>query len=163
MRVIKLKGGQMPLERGDLRLLVLDTLKRPMHGYQIICTLRERSAGDYTPSCGALYPQLQSLEEEALVSFEEENGKKVYTLTKKGEDYIKRNKKLVDETKSRFAEFWTTTDYDVVVQTWESIANIWAGGVNDALTSNDPRDLEKIDKSKKLFTKTEKELKEIWT
>lgn len=77
--------GGMRARRGDIRSAVLRLLSEaPMHGYQIIQELKTRSEGTWTPSPGSVYPALQLLADEGLVSAEEASGKKVYSLTEAG-------------------------------------------------------------------------------
>jgi DNA-binding PadR family transcriptional regulator len=72
--------------RGDVRAAILALLaEEPMHGYQIIRELGERSGGVWTPSPGSVYPTLQLLEEEGLVQGEDREGKKTFTLTEAGQ------------------------------------------------------------------------------
>jgi DNA-binding PadR family transcriptional regulator len=59
-------------------------LDRPMHGYQVIQELETRTGGRWRPSAGSIYPTLQQLEDEGLVRGEEQDGRKVYTLTDAG-------------------------------------------------------------------------------
>jgi DNA-binding PadR family transcriptional regulator len=71
--------------RGDMAPIILFLLlDGPMHGYEIISRLDERSQGMWRPSAGSIYPNLQLLEEQEMVSHEKIDGKKVYTLTDKG-------------------------------------------------------------------------------
>ncbi|QKJ18717.1 PadR family transcriptional regulator [Microbacterium hominis] len=71
--------------RGDVRAAVLALLlEGPMHGYQIIREIEERSGGVWKPSPGSVYPTLQMLSDEGLISAEESGGKKVYSLTEAG-------------------------------------------------------------------------------
>jgi DNA-binding PadR family transcriptional regulator len=71
--------------RGDVRAAVLALLaEKPMHGYQIISEISERSGGVWKPSAGSVYPTLQLLADEGLVSAEESNGRKTYSLTEMG-------------------------------------------------------------------------------
>jgi DNA-binding PadR family transcriptional regulator len=71
--------------RGDVREAILRLLaEEPMHGYQIIGELAERSAGTWSPSAGSVYPTLQLLADEGLVTAEPVGGKKVYRLTEAG-------------------------------------------------------------------------------
>jgi DNA-binding PadR family transcriptional regulator len=71
--------------RGDVRIAVLRLLlEQPMHGYQIMQELSERSGGAWTPSAGSIYPALQLLADEGLVIAEEVGGKKVFRLTDDG-------------------------------------------------------------------------------
>lgn len=71
--------------RGDVRSAVLALLaEKPMHGYQIIREIEERSGGSWKPSAGSVYPTLQLLADEGLISAEESNGRKTYALTEEG-------------------------------------------------------------------------------
>lgn len=78
-------GPGMRARRGDVRSAVLRLLaEQPMHGYQIIQELSARSGGAWSPSAGSVYPTLQLLADEGLVSAEESAGKKVFSLTESG-------------------------------------------------------------------------------
>lgn len=78
-------AGHGRARRGDVRTAVLRLLaEQPMHGYQIIQELSERSDGSWTPSAGSVYPTLQMLADEGLVVSEEMGGKKVFSLTEAG-------------------------------------------------------------------------------
>jgi len=71
--------------RGDVRAAVLALLaEQPMHGYQIIHEIEERSGGAWKPSAGSVYPTLQMLADEGLISAQESNGRKTYSLTDEG-------------------------------------------------------------------------------
>ncbi|SDQ22608.1 PadR family transcriptional regulator [Microbacterium sp. cf332] len=71
--------------RGDVRAAVLALLaEQPMHGYQIIHEIDDRSGGSWKPSAGSVYPTLQLLADEGLISAEESNGRKTYSLTEAG-------------------------------------------------------------------------------
>jgi DNA-binding PadR family transcriptional regulator len=71
--------------RGDVRAAILALLaEAPMHGYQIIQELTERTQGAWSPSPGSVYPALQLLQDEGLVSAAETDGKRVFTLTDAG-------------------------------------------------------------------------------
>ncbi|WP_430869203.1 PadR family transcriptional regulator [Demequina aurantiaca] len=71
--------------RGDVRAAVLALLSEsPMHGYQIIREIEERTDGNWKPSAGSVYPTLQLLADEGLITSEESNGRKTYTLTNAG-------------------------------------------------------------------------------
>ncbi|MFF1383527.1 PadR family transcriptional regulator [Arthrobacter sp. NPDC058288] len=73
--------------RGDVRSAVLALLaERPMHGYQIIREIEERSSGSWKPSAGSVYPTLQLLADEGLIRAEESNGRKIYSLTEAGRE-----------------------------------------------------------------------------
>ena len=77
--------GGARMRRGDVRTAVLRLLsEQPMHGYQIIQELSARSGGAWSPSAGSVYPTLQLLADEGLVTAEETAGKKVFSLTEAG-------------------------------------------------------------------------------
>ncbi len=77
------RGGRA--RRGDVRASLLALLReRPMHGYEMITEIGERTGGVWRPSPGSVYPTLQLLEEEGLVSATEQAGKKLFELTEQG-------------------------------------------------------------------------------
>jgi DNA-binding PadR family transcriptional regulator len=68
-----------------VRASLLTLLKdRPMHGYEMIREIAERSGGSWRPSPGSVYPTLQLMEEEGLISSEETGGKRLFQLTESG-------------------------------------------------------------------------------
>ncbi|MCR2783927.1 MULTISPECIES: PadR family transcriptional regulator [unclassified Microbacterium] len=78
-------SGTSRMGRGDVRTAVLALLaERPMHGYQIIQEIEERSGGSWKPSAGSVYPTLQLLADEGLITAEEAGGRKTYALTEAG-------------------------------------------------------------------------------
>jgi DNA-binding PadR family transcriptional regulator len=79
--------GRHRVRRGDVRSAILALLDdRPMHGYEMIQELEERTGGRWTPSAGSVYPTLQLLEDEGLVTAEEVDDRKVYSLTESGQE-----------------------------------------------------------------------------
>src|ERR687889_266882 len=78
------RGGPRA-RRGDVRAAVLALLdERPMHGYEMIKEIEERTGGIWKPSAGSIYPTLALLEDEGLVRGEESDGKRRFTLTDEG-------------------------------------------------------------------------------
>ncbi|WP_329436164.1 MULTISPECIES: PadR family transcriptional regulator [unclassified Streptomyces] len=78
-------GPRGRARRGDVRASILALLKdRPMHGYEMIQEIAERSGGAWKPSPGSVYPTLQLLEDEGLIASESEGGKKLFALTDSG-------------------------------------------------------------------------------
>lgn len=55
-----------------------------MHGYRIIKELSEQSEGRWRPSAGSIYPTLQQLEDEGLVTSAAGEGKRIFSLTEAG-------------------------------------------------------------------------------
>jgi DNA-binding PadR family transcriptional regulator len=79
------RGRGPRARRGDVRAAVLALLAdRPMHGYEMIKEIEERSEGAWTPSAGSIYPMLQQLEDEGLIRGEDSDGKRRFSLTDEG-------------------------------------------------------------------------------
>lgn len=75
--------------RGDVRAAILSVLSdQARNGYQVIQEIAERTNGAWKPSPGSIYPTLQQLEDEGLVEQVSDGGRKVYTLTDDGRDYV---------------------------------------------------------------------------
>ena len=73
--------------RGDVRTAILALLtEAPMHGYQLIREIEERTDGRWKPSAGSVYPTLQLLADEGLVTAEMSQDRKTYSLTDAGKD-----------------------------------------------------------------------------
>jgi DNA-binding PadR family transcriptional regulator len=78
-------GRGQPVRRGEIRpLIVAALLTKPMHGYEVIQALETQSGGRWRPSAGSVYPTLQLLADEGLVTSEEVDGRRTYTLTDAG-------------------------------------------------------------------------------
>jgi DNA-binding PadR family transcriptional regulator len=85
------RGGRG--RRGDVRAAVLLLLAEgPMHGYELIQRIVERSNGVWRPSPGSIYPALAQLEDEGLVLIEKVAGRKTARLTETGAAYVEENK-----------------------------------------------------------------------
>jgi DNA-binding PadR family transcriptional regulator len=71
---------------GDVRAAILHLLaERPMHGYEMIQEIADRTQDAWRPSPGSVYPTLQLLDDEGLiVSSESEGSTKLFELTDKG-------------------------------------------------------------------------------
>ena len=80
------RGRRAGIRRGDVRSAQLLTLlaEAPMHGYQVMQLLAERSGGIWRPSAGSIYPTLQQLEDEGLVTSAEQDGRRASSLTDAG-------------------------------------------------------------------------------
>jgi DNA-binding PadR family transcriptional regulator len=78
-------GGGRRGRRGDVRAAILELLsERPMHGYEMLQELGERTQGLWRPSPGSLYPALQLLEDQELVVSVNADGRRRYELTDAG-------------------------------------------------------------------------------
>ena len=70
-------------------LLLLN--EQPMHGYQLMSAITERTSGAWRPSPGTIYPTIAQLEDEGLVSVVADAGRKLVTLTEAGHEFLAAN------------------------------------------------------------------------
>jgi len=87
----KAREVQMKLMRGLLDLVVLQFLRaHPMHGYQIIASLRKNFGVYFGPS--TIYPLLSVMEENGYIKshwdLENDRPRKVYSITDQGADLL---------------------------------------------------------------------------
>jgi len=81
--------------RGDVRATILALLSEgPRTGYQIMSDIEERSRGAWRPSPGAVYPALQLLADEGLIVGEEAGGRRTFSLTDAGREYVENNPEM---------------------------------------------------------------------
>jgi DNA-binding PadR family transcriptional regulator len=100
--------------KGDVRAVILTLLaEEPRNGYQIIQEADERTGGAWRPSPGAVYPALQQLADEGLISAEDQGGRKIYQLTEEGRAYVEEH---ADELRTPWEERGRPS---------------WAGGVGE--------------------------------
>lgn len=89
-------------DRGDMKYVLLDLLREgPRHGYDMIKELERRSDGSYTPSPGSIYPTLQMLEDQGLVTSTTVDGKRTYRLTDGGYAFIEERADRADDARGR--------------------------------------------------------------
>jgi DNA-binding PadR family transcriptional regulator len=75
--------------RGDVRTAILLLVaQEPMHGYQLMQAVADRTAGAWRLSPGAVYPTIAQLEDEGLVRVSTEGGRKLVTLTDAGREHL---------------------------------------------------------------------------
>jgi DNA-binding PadR family transcriptional regulator len=81
--------------RGDVRAAILALLREgPRNGYQIMSEIEERSGGAWRPSPGAVYPALSQLVDEGLIAGEESGGRRTFSLTEAGREYVEQNPEM---------------------------------------------------------------------
>jgi DNA-binding PadR family transcriptional regulator len=109
-------GGRGPrVRRGDVRAAILDLLAegQPWNGYQIIQEIGGRTQGVWRPSAGSVYPALQQLEDEGLITpAAGEDRRRNYTLTDEGRAYVQAHS---DELKASWDAVTGSVD-DAAVQ-----------------------------------------------
>jgi len=80
------------MSRGFLRFYVLKLISKseyPISGYTLMKRIEEET-GFWRPSPGSIYPLLGSLEEGGLIEHREEKDKKLYSLTRAGQESLER-------------------------------------------------------------------------
>ena len=106
MAAFALGGRVRFFEFGELRLALLSLLsEKPRHGYELMKEMEGRSGGLYRGSAGSIYPTLQQLADERLISCERQEGRRVYSLTAAGRRELNRDPDAVRRIWER-AEQW---------------------------------------------------------
>ena len=81
---------------GEIRLALLSMLEgSSKHGYELMKELETKSGGIYKASAGAIYPALQQLEDEGMVTSDAAAGKRSYSLTDAGKAELKSESETV--------------------------------------------------------------------
>lgn len=101
-------------------LLLLETA--PKHGYRIIDDL-EQITGK-RPTTSHIYPFLQELADRDYVDTHKEGRKKVYELTRKGENFV-------DEQISSFSEILDAALQDKITECSHCGCEIYSGGYEE--------------------------------
>lgn len=97
-------GGGRVFGHGGLRFVLLQLIAhKPSHGYELIKAIEERLGGRYSPSPGIVYPTLTLLEELGHVSVDaaDGGGRKRYSITAGGLDFLAANRATTDEMMAR--------------------------------------------------------------
>ncbi|MFK4640786.1 PadR family transcriptional regulator [Paenarthrobacter histidinolovorans] len=88
--------------RGDVRAAILSLLaEAPSNGYGLIKTIAEKTSGAWRPSPGSVYPTLQQLVDEELITAVGEGRRTEFTLTDDGRAYVA-------EHEEELANAWNT-------------------------------------------------------
>lgn len=90
-------GDEPRTRRGDMKFILLGLLsERPQHGYELIKELETRRGGFHRLSPGSVYPTLQMLEEGGYLTSEQVDGKRVYTITESGRQFLSDRNQQAD-------------------------------------------------------------------
>jgi DNA-binding PadR family transcriptional regulator len=122
--------GRGRAQRGDVRTAILLLLAdEPMHGYQIMQAMSDRSGGAWHPSPGAIYPTIAQLEDEGLVTTREEGGRRLVTLTSEGRAYLEERSARLGDPFADFANAPNRPDLrDPLHQLHAAVRQIEVGG-----------------------------------
>ncbi|MEN8655212.1 PadR family transcriptional regulator [Streptomyces sp. 21So2-11] len=126
-------GPRGRARRGDVRASILALLvDRPMHGYEMIQEIGERSGGAWRPSPGSVYPTLQLLEDEGLITSESEGGKKLFTLTDAGRTEAEAGPQAPWEEAGRGVDWETMNEIrQAGFGLMEAFSQVWKTGSAD--------------------------------
>jgi len=108
---------------------VLLLTDQPMHGYQIMQAMSDRTGGAWQPSPGAIYPTIAQLEDEGLVTTQEEGGRRLVTLTPEGRAYVEERSARLGDPFAVFADAPNRPDLrDPLHQLHAAVRQIEVGG-----------------------------------
>ncbi|MCX6650542.1 MAG: PadR family transcriptional regulator [Methanomassiliicoccales archaeon] len=62
--------------------------ERPMYGYEVLKSLREKYEGVWEPQTGSVYPALRRLQEHGLLDVKKTEGKDHYSLSEEGSAWL---------------------------------------------------------------------------
>jgi DNA-binding PadR family transcriptional regulator len=117
-------------QRGDIRTAILLLLAdQPMHGYQIMQAMSDRTGGAWHPSPGAIYPTIAQLEDEGLVTTKEEGGRRLVTLTDEGRTHLEERSARLGDPFADFADVPNRPDLrDPLHQLHAAVRQVEVGG-----------------------------------
>jgi DNA-binding PadR family transcriptional regulator len=157
-RFIKGLWRENSFQKGDLKYVILDLIKdKPRHGYEIIRELEEMSHGLYTPSPGTVYPTLQMLEEMGYATAVERDGRKVYTITEAGLDFLTERKDSADEVRSQMKSRWSFKNLGKMasmMKEYHDLENVVGRGLRSM-------DADKIERIRQVLINTSLAIKDI--
>jgi DNA-binding PadR family transcriptional regulator len=147
---------------GEVRLALLSLLAGgPKHGYELMKELENRSGGLYRASAGAIYPALQQLEDEDLVTAQPTDGKRTYRLTESG-------KKEVEREAESIARIWRRAKQWQDWGPWmgaegAAVAGPAAEVMKSALraATRGSSDSQRISKIREILERTKREIQEL--
>lgn len=145
-------------QRGDLKYVILELIRdKPRYGYEIITALEERSHGFYSPSPGSIYPTLRMLEEAGHIRSDQQDGKKVYTITDDGVKFLEERGHFTERIRQHMKDHWNPRDRVNVGETMQDFGRL--GGL---LARHSRRlDSEKMKQVREIISRAYNEVKSI--
>jgi DNA-binding PadR family transcriptional regulator len=140
--------------RGDVRAAILALLREgPRNGYQIMTEIEERSGGAWRPSPGAVYPALSQLADEGLIAGEESGGRRTFSLTEAGREYVEQHPEMARGAWESAAQ----QDAWEIPGLFAEAARL-AGGIKQLAHAGTP---EQVQAAEQLLERTRRELYQI--
>lgn len=128
------RGGRRT-KRGNVRAAILALLsERPMHGYEMIQELESRTGGLWRPSPGSVYPTLQLLEDEGLITGTESSGRRLFSLADTGRAEAGRRQTLPWEEITEDAGQAATQVHQAVGQLMMALRQVMTAGGEEQRT-----------------------------
>ena len=131
------RGGRGRVPRGDVRAAVLLLLQEePMHGYQLMQTISDRTGGRWTPSPGAIYPTISQLEDQGLVTVTADAGRRLVSLTDAGREHVEAQRAAVPDPFAAHGEPRPGSDLrDLLVQLHGAAREVARNGTDAQVTA----------------------------
>ena len=147
-----------PFHKGDLKYIILDLIKdKPRYGYEVIQVLEDLSHGFYAPSPGTVYPTLQMLEEMGHISADQQDSKKVYTITDEGRQFLAEREEFAEEIKNKMRDYWNPEKVNEMGDTMNEFRDLWRFLHRQARTA----DAEKIQRIRDIISRASNEIEDI--
>jgi DNA-binding PadR family transcriptional regulator len=145
-------------EKGDLKFVILDLLKdKPSHGYEIMRALEDRFHGFYSPSAGSVYPTLQLLEDMGYVSSSEQDGKKIYTITEAGKNFLKERGETMDKIKAHMHDWSNTGSHGEIHEIMHEMGHL----AKSVMRKTHRMDKEKLQQVRDIITRAEHDIEAL--
>jgi DNA-binding PadR family transcriptional regulator len=154
--------GRRFFESGEMRLALLSLLgDGPKHGYQLMKDLEDRSGGLYKASAGSIYPTLQQLEDEDLIRSEQQDGKRVYSLTDAGRAELGRESERVRRIWERAQKWeeWGQYMHPEIFSVLKPMGGLMQAAWRAAGRASGKNDLE--DRVREILDRARKELEQV--
>jgi DNA-binding PadR family transcriptional regulator len=150
--------GEGPFQKGVFKYIILQHLKeKPGHGYEIIRALEDRLHGLYVPSAGTIYPRLQMLEAGEYVTSVEREGKKIYSITDMGLQFLAENEEIGQAINDRLNAWARPENTEARRRTMREFHR-----VSDALRWEIRRmDTSKLERVREVLARTHQEILDI--
>lgn len=147
---------------GEIRLALLSMLESgPKHGYELMKELETKSGGIYKASAGAVYPALQQLEDEGMVSSDQTAGKRTYSLTASGKEELQREADVVKKIWQRAEQAgdWGPWIGPEGAEVFRPAAEVMKSALRAATRGS--HDAERISKIREILERTRREIEAL--
>jgi DNA-binding PadR family transcriptional regulator len=130
----------------------------PKHGYELMKELEAKSGGIYKASAGAIYPALQQLEDEGLVTSDTAAGKRTYSQTDAGNAELQRGAESVKKIwqRAQQAEDWGPWIGPEGAEVMRPAAEVMKTALRAATRGS--HDAAKISKIREILERTKREI-----